>query len=427
MSVATAGVRRRLDGWMARIESAHPRAIDMGLDRVATVADRMALRPFPAECFTVAGTNGKGSCALILERLLAADGRRVGTYTSPHLIRYNERVRIAGREAGDETLCDAFEAVERARGQTPLTYFEYGTLAALQIFRAAEVDTIVLEVGMGGRLDAVNVLDADVAIVTSVGLDHGDWLGDTREAVGSEKAGVFRSGRPAICADRAPPASLGRVSAERGAHLYRIGREFDLEGVGDAWRWRDWRGRRFDLTPVPGLLPDNLAAALAALAARSALPEAASLNACLNGFSVPGRRQIVPEDVPVILDVAHNAEAATVLAQWLASAPIRGRTHLVLGMLENKPVGAVMEALAPVVAAVFAAGLPGVSRGLSGEALAARLPCHAAVHDDVPAALAAARAAAKSGDRVLVCGSFYTVGAAMEVLGLREGDERNAS
>lgn len=418
MSTVTAGVERRLEDWMALIESAHPRSIDMGLDRVGAVADRMGLRPFPAECLTVAGTNGKGSCALILERILTDAGRRVGTYTSPHLIRYNERVRIAGREVGDETLCRAFETVERAREQTPLTYFEYGTLAALEVFRAMEMDTVVLEVGMGGRLDAVNILDADVAVVTSIGLDHGDWLGDTREAIGFEKAGVFRAGRPAICADRMPPESVERSASELGASLYRIGEEFDLQADDDVWHWRDWRGREMKLEPVPGLLPDNLAAALAALVARDALPDAAVLNACLSGFSIPGRRQTVPGEVPVILDVAHNAEAAAALAQWLAAMPIPGRIHLVLGMLENKPVSAVMDALGPVVAKVFAAGLPGVSRGLDGTALAERLPCRAAVHDDVPAALNAARAAAKPGDRILVCGSFYTVGAAMEVLGL---------
>lgn len=418
MSTATAGVDRRLEDWMALIESAHPRAVDMGLDRVGAVADRMELRPFAAECFTVAGTNGKGSCALTLERILTGAGRRVGTYTSPHLLRYNERIRVAGRETGDETLCRAFEAVERARGQTPLTYFEYGTLAALEVFRAMETDTVVLEVGMGGRLDAVNILDADVAIVTSIGLDHGDWLGDTREAIGFEKAGIFRAGRTAICADRVPPESVERTAADLGAPLYRIGRDFDLQADDSAWHWRDWRGQRFELESVPGLLPDNLAAAFAALAARDVLPGAARLNDCLSGFSVPGRRQTVPGEVPVVLDVAHNAEAAAVLAQWLTSAPVSGHTHLVLGMLENKPASAVMEALAPVVNTVSTAGLPGVSRGLSGEALAARLPCRAAVHDDVPAALAAVRATAKSGDRILICGSFYTVGAAMKALGL---------
>lgn len=271
---------------------------------------------------------------------------------------------------------------------------------------------------MGGRLDAVNILDADVAIVTSIGLDHGDWLGDTREAIGFEKAGIFRAGRPAVCADRIPPESVERTAADVGASLYRIGQEFDLQADGAVWRWRDWRRQRFELEPVPGLLPDNLAAALAALTARSVLPKAARLNDCLSGFSVPGRRQTVPGEVPVVLDVAHNAEAAAVLAEWLAAAPVSGHTHLVLGMLENKPASAVMEALAPVVDTVFAAGLPGVARGLSGKSLASRLPCGAAVHDDVAAALAAARATAKSGDRILVCGSFYTVSAAMEALRL---------
>lgn len=420
MSVAVAGTRRRLEDWMAWIESAHPRSIEMGLERAGAVADRMGLRPFPAYCFSVAGTNGKGSCALTLERLLTAAGRRVGTYTSPHLLRYNERVRVAGREVDDAALCEAFEAVEEARGDTPLTYFEYGTLAALHLFRAGGVDTAVLEVGMGGRLDAVNILDADVAVITGIGLDHGDWLGDTREAVGQEKAGIFRHGRPAVCADREPPASVIATAAGLDVPLYRIGRDFELgfelERAADVWRWRDWRGRHLDLTPVPGLLPDNLAAALAALAASEALPAAAMLDAALAGFSIPGRRQTVPGDVPLLLDVAHNAEAAAVLAGWLVSRPVQGRTHLVLGMLENKPVEAFMRILMPHVTAVFAAGLPDADRGLNGPALAARLLCPATVHDDVPAALAAARRSAGPGDRILVCGSFYTVAAAMAVL-----------
>lgn len=403
---------------MAWIESAHPRTIEMDLERVGAVADRMGLRPFPAECFTVAGTNGKGSCALILERILTAAGRRVGTYTSPHLLRYNERVRVAGREADDDVLCAAFEAVEEMRGEVPLTYFEYGTLAALHVFREAGVDAAVLEVGMGGRLDAVNILDADVSAITGIGLDHGDWLGDTREAVGREKAGVFRRGRPAVCADRDPPASVTEASAGMGAVLYRIGADFELTVADDAWRWRDWRGRRMKLRPVSGLLPDNLAAALAALAVRDALPEAAAIDAALAGFSIPGRRQTVPGEVPLVLDVAHNAEAAALLARWLADRPVPGRTHLVLGMLGNKPVEAVAEALAPEVTRLFAAGLPDVDGGLNGPALAARLPSRAEVHEDVPAALAAARAAAEAGDRILVCGSFYTVGAAMEALRL---------
>lgn len=401
---------------MLRIESAHPRSIDMGLDRVGAVADRLELRPFPATVLTVAGTNGKGSCAMILERLLSASGRRVGTYTSPHLVRYNERVRVAGEEAGDAILCDAFETVEAARGDIPLTYFEYGTLAALLVFRAAGVDAAVLEVGMGGRLDAVNILDADVAAITSIGLDHADWLGDTREAVGREKGGVLRGGRPAVCGDPDPPASVPAAAREVGADLYLVGRDFALDVCDDGWHWRDWRGGAATLPPVPDLLPDNLATALAILAAAGAMPPSAVVADALCGYAVPGRRQMVPGEVPVVLDVAHNAEAAAVLASWLAQRPVAGRTRLVLGMLRNKPVEAVAAALAPHVDGIFAAGLPGVDRGLSGAELAARLPNPAAVHEDVAQALAAARAGAAAGDRILVCGSFYTVGAAMEAM-----------
>lgn len=418
MSVPADDAGRRLRAWMARIESAHPRSIDMGLDRVGAVADRLGLRPFPATVLTVAGTNGKGSCAMILERLLSAAGRRVGTYTSPHLVRYNERVRVAGTEADDAALCEAFEAVEAARGDIPLTYFEYGTLAALLVFRAAGVDTAVLEVGMGGRLDAVNILDADVAAITSIGLDHADWLGDTREAVGREKAGVLRGGRPAVCGDPDPPASVLAAARETGAELHLVGRDFALDVGDDGWHWRDWRGATATLPPADELLPDNLATALAVLTAAEAMPAPDVLSSALRGYAVPGRRQTVPGEVPVVLDVAHNAEAAAVLAAWLARRPVAGRTHLVLGMLRNKPVAAVAAALAPHVDGILAAGLPGVDRGLSGAELAARLPNPAAVHEDVARALAAARARAAAGDRILVCGSFYTVGAAMEAMAL---------
>lgn len=410
MSQAFSVARSRpttLEAWLRWQEGLHPREIDLDLARPASVADALGLRPFPAPVVTIGGTNGKGSCAWILERLL---GGATGTYTSPHLQRYNERIRIRGAVVSDDDLCAAFAAVEAARGATPLTYFEFGTLAALWLFARAGVDTAILEVGMGGRLDAVNILDADVAVITSIGLDHGAWLGHDRDSVGREKAGILRAGRPAILAEPDPPAGLLDAAAERDATVRRSGRDFAVE-AGRLWHWRDWNGATRELPPLPHILPDNLAAALAAATALGRL--AADPGALLAGLCVPGRRQVVPGPVELVLDVAHNAEAAAVLGRWLAARPLAGKTHLVLGMLADKPVAQVAAHLRPVADDWYAAGLPQTDRGLSGEALAALLPVPARAFPDPAAALAAARAAAAPGDRIVACGSFYTVGCLM--------------
>ncbi|MDN5937536.1 MAG: bifunctional tetrahydrofolate synthase/dihydrofolate synthase [Salinisphaera sp.] len=395
-----------LDEWLHWQESLHPRSIELGLERVGEVADRLGLRPFPARVITVGGTNGKGSCALLLEALL---GGRVGTYTSPHLLRYNERIRIDGIPVADSALVTACEEVEQARGDTALTYFEFGTLAALWLFARAGLDTVVLEVGMGGRLDAVNILDADVALVTNVGLDHVDWLGADREAIGREKAGIYRRGRPAVCADRDPPASL--VAAGARSQFHRLGGDFNLGQEPERWCWRDWQGRELTLAPMPNVLPDNLAAALAVLTALGVCPQADALHSALAGFCAPGRRQRFAGEVEMVLDVAHNTEAMALLATWLADHPVPGRTRLVVGMLANKPVAEATQMLAGVADEWYAAGLPQTDRGLDGAALAAQLPAAAMVCADAVCACTQARAASNPGDRVVVCGSFYTVGA----------------
>lgn len=403
-----------LEQWLHWQEGLHPRTIDLDLGRVGAIADRMNLRPLPARVITVAGTNGKGSCALILEALLGAPlGARVGTYTSPHLIRYNERIRIDGVAIEDSALVRAFEAVEAVRGDIGLTYFEFGTLAALWSFVRAGVDTAILEVGMGGRLDAVNILDADVALVTNIGLDHCDWLGHDRETIGREKAGILRPGRPAVCADPAPPDSLLATAADQRIPLLRLGVDYELTASASQWLWRDWRGNGFALAPQAQILADNLAAALAVVTALDETLTPDAVTAALDDFAVPGRRQILPGAVQTVLDVGHNTEAMALLAGWLAARPVAGRTLVVVGMLANKPVARATAALAAVADRWYAADLAHTPRGLSGAALAALLPGPARVCADVAAACAAAWSDSRPGDRVLICGSFHTVGAAM--------------
>lgn len=396
--------------WQSRL---HPREIDLGLDRVRAVADRLGLLDDTPLVFTVGGTNGKGSAAHTLERLLS-DDLNVGLYTSPYLIRYNERVRLNAHEATDSQLCEAFQAVEQARGDTSLTYFEFGTLAALWLFRQAALDVWILEVGMGGRLDAVNVVDADVAMITSIDLDHMRWLGNTRSTIAREKAGILRGGRPLLCADRDPPESLPAAARAGGATWLAIGTAFDLTVDADGWFWHGMSGRSLRLDPVAGLLPDNLALVLAALEQVGRLPEAATINERVSGFSLPGRRQMLDGVIPVVLDVCHNPAAAKVLSQSLRERPISGSTHAIVGMLSDKAVSECVDLLQSSVDSLTLAGLPDVDRGASADwlrqATADRWPCC----ETVDAALARVRARCEPGDRLVICGSFHTVGAAMQ-------------
>lgn len=407
-----------LAGWLHWQENLHPRRMDMGLERVREVAKRLGLIPFPARIITVGGTNGKGSTVLLLEALLR-DRHHVGTYTSPHLQRYTERIRIGGAEVEEAALCRACAAVEQARAETPLTYFEFGTLAALWVFHQAGVDTALLEVGMGGRLDATNALDPDVAVITSIALDHCDWLGPDRESIATEKAGILRAGVPAICADRDPPDTMRAAAAETGAELRLIGREFDLVTEGDSWHWHDWQHRSVEMRACPGVLPANLAAALAALTAFGEPANADDL-VKLADFAAPGRRQIVSGSVELVFDVGHNAEAARVFADWLAAHPAQGAVHAVLGMLVGKPVEPLVRVLSPHVDVWYSGGLPQTDRGLTGEVLAREMPTPAEGFVDVAGAFAAARAQVEPGDRIIVCGSFYTVGAIMDGLETHE-------
>ena len=411
-----------LADWLARLEKLHPSTIELGLDRVRRVKEALGIAPtFPL--IVVGGTNGKGSTCAFLEAILGAAGYKTGLYTSPHLLRYNERVRIAGAEARDADLVAAFEKIDAARGDTSLTYFEFGTLGAMLQFIEAGVDVAVLEVGLGGRLDAVNVFDADAAIVTSVDLDHMEYLGDTRELIGFEKAGIYRAGRPSICADPAPPASLLAHARHIGADLRCVDRDFSAQREGDQWIFRG-RETCWSALPLPAMAGAyqlrNAAGALAALeAVRDRLPVSeAAIRQGLVAARVPGRFQRIASAPEVILDVAHNPEAARALAATLHEQPAAGRTLAVVGMLADKDAAGVFSALEGEIDAWWTC-TPDSPRAQDAAALAATLRAHAgsapvSVQTDVNMALAEAQSAAREGDRILVFGSFHTVAAVLD-------------
>ncbi len=404
---------------MAWIETLHPRKIELGLERVHAVLDRLRLRHPGYRVLTVTGTNGKGSTVAMLEACLRAAGYRVGTYTSPHLIKYNERVRVDGVDAADDALCAAFERIEAARGGTPLTYFEFGTLAAFDQFARANIDVALLEVGLGGRLDAVNAVDADVAVITSVGIDHTQWLGNTRAAIGREKAGIFRKDRPAICADPDPPASIAEVARETGARLYQRDRDFSVERTASGWTWRAGSILRAGL-PAPALRGDyqldNAAGALMALdMLKDILPlSQAHIREGLLAASPRGRFQVLP-GLPVrVLDVAHNPDAVQRLAQTLRQQAVTGRTLAVFGMLRDKDIAGVARSMRDLVDVWYVTSLGATERGATAgevtQAIAqAGTDKPVLAFNDARAAYAAARRDAGTADRIVVFGSFYMV------------------
>ena len=432
---------RSLEEWLALQEAAHPKSIDLGLARVGEVARRLGVDRPKSAVITVGGTNGKGSTVAHLEALWLAAGRSVGLFTSPHFLRYNERIRIDGVEAEDAAIVAAFERIEAARGATTLTFFEYNTLAALLLFAEREVEVALLEVGLGGRLDATNLIDADVSVVCSVGLDHRDWLGETVAEIGTEKAGIFRSGRPAVLGTAAMPETVYSAIARLGARPIVAERDF-------AWRveprpaqeaqW-SYLGARLSLAGLPpsalagSIQYRNAATALAALEAlagqgeRGATAEQVirtldtrTAAAALRRVRLAGRFQIVPGPVEWILDIAHNPPAAEVLAAQLEERPCQGRTLGVVGILGDKDAPAIARALASRFDRWFLCTLDG-PRGISAAELARRLEPVVrapALADSVHAGCAAARAAARPGDRVVVCGSVHTVGPALEWLGV---------
>ena len=417
---------RTLADWLRHQENSHPRGIVLGLDRVREVWRRMGdARPAPC-IVTVGGTNGKGSTVAMIEAVLRAAGRRVGAYTSPHLLRYNERVRIDGRDVDDEALIAAFGRIERARGEIPLTYFEFGTLAALDLFARAGLDAAVLEVGLGGRLDAVNLIDADVAVITTVDLDHMEWLGEDRDAIGREKAGIVRAGRPAVIGELHPPHGLLDAAHAAGAVVWRAGQDFGIERSGEGWHFWHRDGTRLELPVLPLAAPVQYANAASALAGLHALdqavlggmPLAEAAARGLRAVRVPGRLQALGGDPALFVDVGHNPQAARVLATWLDTQP-RVPTQAVFGALSDKDVGGVIAALGPRIDHWQLASLDGYTpRGLPAAALARALGIESpstgfTMHADVGMALRAARAATPAGGRILAFGSFFVVAAVL--------------
>ncbi|PBJ82668.1 bifunctional tetrahydrofolate synthase/dihydrofolate synthase [Lysobacteraceae bacterium NML93-0399] len=411
---------RTLADWLARLEARHPTEIELGLDRVGAVYARLDCGRPAAHVITIAGTNGKGSTVAFVEAIVRAAGWRVGAYTSPHLLAYNERVRIDGENVTDAALVEAFEAVEAARGDTPLTYFETGTLAALWLFARADLDLVVLEVGLGGRLDAVNIVEPDVSVITTVGLDHQDWLGDDIETIGLEKAGIARAWKPLVLGDTDPPASVLQHAYRIGAVAIRGGSDFLYAPTGnDTWTWREV-GFEIEL-PMPSLVaPVQLRNAAVAVAAVRALDRELPFEAFaagIAGATVAARLQRFERaGVEIAVDVAHNPQAAQALGEWLQAAPVEGRTCAVYAALADKDVAGVVETLAPWIACWHLAGLSG-PRAQDAAALRARFPAavdaQAVLHDDVATALDTALAQAAPGDRILVFGSFHTAAAAL--------------
>lgn len=407
-----------LADWLSWQETLHPQEIELGLERIQRVYHRLQSSPFSVPVITVAGTNGKGSSIAMLTSIYQQQGYRTGSYTSPHLLRYNERICINGQPVSDETLCDAFERVEQARQTESLTYFEFGTLAALDIFHRLELDVILLETGLGGRLDAVNIVDTDAALITTIDLDHQQWLGNDREAIGREKAGIFRSGRPAICADTSPLESL-KAEAERvGASWLVVGSDFHSQVEKDHWCWHSATLELTDL-PLPALPGAhqlrNAAGVLMVINQLSdRLPVIAdAIRQGLQSVTLVGRLQRISGDVDIILDVSHNLQGITALTAWIEKQTCSGQSIAIFGMMADKDLTAVIEQLSGTIDLWITVDLQ-IPRAATAaslcdavNAVSVDTPCHACENMDVARRLA--ENASRSGDRVIICGSFHTV------------------
>ena len=413
-------MKRSLDQWLAYQLGTHPQPIAMGLERVRLVAERLQLERLPCPVITVGGTNGKGSTVAYIEAIARVSGYRVGAFTSPHFLRYNERIRIDGAEVSDAELIDAFEAIETARAETPLTYFEFGTLAALFLFARAGLDLAVLEVGLGGRLDAVNLIDADVAVITTVDLDHQAYLGNDRESIGFEKAGIMRAGRPCILGEKDPPSSVLRHAYENGVYCIRAYSDYLIDRLESHWVWRE-PGFSLDL-PYPQLQApaqiQNAACAIAALRASSLIVPDAAWVAGVAEARITGRLQCWRTDPEVILDVAHNPQSVAQLEDWLQINP--KPTVAVFSALKDKDIAGMVARLAPFIGFWHVAVLSEpadrvMTAGDWQQKLSAALPASVyRIHPDVASAYAAALAE-NSGQRILVFGSFHTLEAVMRL------------
>lgn len=413
-----------LDAWLDHTRTVHAKGIDLGLERVKAVASRMGLLERGCPVITVGGTNGKGSCVAGLEAIYLAQGYRVGAFTTPYLFKHNEQVRLQGVEADDEAFCTSFAAVEAAREGVTLTQFEFNTLVALDIFRRDKLDVCLLEVGLGGRLDAVNIMDADVALIASIAIDHVDWLGNTRDLIALEKAGIFRANKPAVCGDFSPPQTLKDYAAEIHTPLFCQNKEFHYLQDETTWSWHSSMAA-YENLPIPALAIQNMASVLMAVTLlQERLPvEQQAIEVALEKATLPGRIQVFPGDVTTIMDVSHNPAAAEFLAKRLAKMPCKGKTIAVFSMLSDKDIISTLHVLNKTIDRWYIAELP-VDRGASlgvlqdafrHEKIQAVLCC-----SDIAKAYQAAKNDAQPGDRIVVFGSFYTVAG----VGIVKNDEQ---
>ena len=418
-----------LDAWLDWQATLNPAEIDLGLDRITDVLQRMGLEnQFESPLIIVAGTNGKGSTVSLLESMAAAADLNVCCYTSPHINAYNERIKINGENIDDDSLCQAFERIDQARGEIALTYFEFGTLAAIDLFMRAKSDLVIMEIGLGGRLDAVNVMEPDVSVITSIAIDHTDWLGDNREDIGREKAGIMRKGKPTICGETDAPESLLETAQQKSATLFQLGQQYktELSASGD-WTLQSPYGALQNL-PAPALKGlfqiGNAATAIVALQALNSSINISpdQIRQGLLNASLPGRFEKLHDQPLVITDVAHNPHAVKSLVAQLQSEPVAGKTRVVIAMLADKPVEEVISLLLPVTDAWYCAGLETEARGLSRQVIADKISRLAQLSTDVKlcaestvkVAIEAAMRDAQAQDRIVIMGSFYTVAAAKQ-------------
>jgi len=411
---------RSLTQWLGYIQSVHPRSIELGLERVGQVANRLGLLPLRYYAVVISGTNGKGSSASLLGSIFFHAGYKTAVYTSPHLVNYRERIQINRQWISEQDLCRAFTAIEQAREDVQLTYFEFGTLAALWWFQEQKIDIAVLEVGMGGRLDAVNIVDGDAALITSIDLDHREWLGSDRASIAAEKAGIMRQRRPAVCSDPSPPETLLQAAIDQDVRLYCLRRDYGHVLAGDRWRW--WAVDGSELLDLPLPAPPSTAqlnnAAGVIMVAHLILNKLPVADECiavaLTDSAQPGRCQEFPGPPRVVLDVAHNPGATRELADFLASRPVKGRTYAVFGALQDKDVHRMVAIAAPFIDAWYLCALP-TERTLSLNDLQETVSqssnkAPVLVFDDPVSAFNGAHAACNEEDRICAFGSFYVVG-----------------
>ncbi len=401
-----------LEMWLDYLTNIHSSAIDLGLDRVQAVADKANLTKPAPTVITVAGTNGKGSTCALMEAILLDAGYSVGVYSSPHLIRYNERVRINGVDVKDAMHCQAFDYIEKQRGDISLSLFEFGTLAALRIFQTEQVDVVLLEVGLGGRLDATNVVDHDVSVITSLAIDHVDWLGDDINVIGFEKAGIYRSGKPAICGQPTPPATVAAHADDIKADFFQVGIQFNYQLTDKGWHWSSGAFELEDL-PVPSLPLPNAATALMALGASGLELTDINIVNGLNNAQLAGRMQVLQSEPEIVLDVAHNPHSAEYLTEKVKCQYAGKNIHVVIAMLHDKDIKSTLETLAPIATKWYPASLTG-PRAATADELCQHLP-HGQTQFQTPVeAFESARGNAGQEDVILVVGSFHTVGEVLE-------------